>query len=152
MGGYETKIEKRYLSDGLLRIIAFLAILVNLDGKKAASDNYGSLGVIMLDEIEDGIHPFHSEKLIEYFKKVTRETKQQIVITSHSPVILNYIDENDILFMWRDQSGLINAKPLFETMAMKETLDILNPGEVWLNYPKAKVLEMLSMPQEEMHD
>ena len=148
----EIKVKKRYISDGLLRIIAFLAILVNQDRKKPALDDFATKGVMMLDEIEDGIHPFHSEKLVERFKKVTKETKQQIVITSHSPVILNFIDEDDIVLMWRDQDGEIRAKPLFETIAMKETLDILNPGEVWLNYPKDSIIEMLLSQQEDKYD
>ena len=101
----------------------------------------------MLDEIEDGINPHHTEKLLELFKKATNESKRQVVITSHSPVLLNFVDHSDIVFMWRNTDGIIQARPLFGTVLMKDTLDILNPGEVWLNYTKDAIIKMLSFAE-----
>jgi len=138
------KIKKRYISDGLLRIIAFAAILINHDGKKQINYDKSTKGIIMLDEIEDGINPHHSEKLIGRFKKAVEETKRQVIITSHSPVLLNSVDEDDILFMWRDSRGMIHAAPLFQSAEMKEMLDVLNPGEVWLNYSRDRIIDMLT--------
>ena len=153
----ETKIKKRYISDGLLRIIALSAILVAHESKKSSQqsptlENGYLRGLIMLDEIEDGISPDYSEKLIEYFRKMVVDMKRQVVVTSHSPVMLNFVDETDIQFMWRDNKGNINVKPLFMTDEMKGTLDILGPGEVWLNYPKETIIERISMVQEGAHD
>ena len=156
-GGTEVKTKKRYISDGLLRIIAFSAILVSQDNKKHvqlpfAQGFYSLKGFIMLDEIEDGINPIRAEKLMDCFKLLSKENRRQIVITSHSPVMLNYVDEGDILFMWRDRNGDIHARPLFHTYKMRETLEFLNPGEVWLNYPKESIVERLAATNREYYD
>ena len=43
--------------------------LINHDSKKQLNHNSSVKSIIMLDEIEDGINPHHSEKLIGHFKK-----------------------------------------------------------------------------------
>ena len=144
----ETKISKRHISDGLLRIIAFSAILVNKGNRKSSQiallpDNVSVKGFILLDEIEDGINPTLSEKLMKHFRGLANESKRQVIMTSHSPVMINFVDSSDIQFMWRDRSGMIHSQPLFRTEAMKEMLDFLGPGEVWLNYGKERIIESL---------
>jgi hypothetical protein len=62
--------------------------------------------------------------------------------------MINFIDEDNIQFLWRDKTGIIHAQPLFKTDKMRETLDILNPGEVWLNYSREEIIEKLSGSQE----
>jgi predicted ATPase len=154
--GKKIKIKKRYISDGLLRIIAFSSILTSWD-KEAIQENSiletnDSKGFIMLDEVEDGINPTLAEKLIGQFKYLSKELGHQVLITSHSPVMLNFVDESDILFMWRDSNGAIRAKPLFQATELKEALDFLGPGEVWLNYPKENIIEMLEKDMLEADD
>lgn len=151
------KVKKRYISDGLLRIIALAAIIINSDNRKTGqliplAEGTAQKGFILLDELEDGISTTHVELLLERIKAIASEMKRQIVITSHSPVMLNYIDASDILFMWRDSEGTIRAKPMFQTAAMRKTLEVLGPGEVWMNYSKDRILLKLLHPQEGTHD
>ncbi|MDR0330766.1 MAG: AAA family ATPase [Chitinispirillales bacterium] len=136
------KVKKRYISDGLLRIIAFSAILVNQDSKPV--ERGVTKGLILLDEIEDGIHPSLSESVVNKFKEAALKFRKQVIITSHSPVMVNFSDIHGIQFMWRDSKGKVYAKPLFQTKEMRETLDFLNPGEVWLNYTKDDIIKRLS--------
>jgi len=138
----KTKVNKHHISDGLLRVIALSTILASQgDGKRK---DHAPLGFITLDEIEDGINPDLSEKFMASFKRMAVETNRQVVITTHSPVMVNFVDESDIQFMWRDRSGTVHVKPLFQTKEMKETLDFLGPGEVWMNYGKESIVERLS--------
>lgn len=137
---YETAVKKRHISDGLLRIIAFSAILVSRPK-----------GLVLLDEIEDGINPAFAEKLLGCFKKAAEENKSQFVVTSHSPVMVNYADAEDIQYMWRDDLE-IHIRRLFETPEMKETLEFLNPGEVWLNYSKEEIIKKLTGGKEGRDD
>ena len=155
-GNGSVRVKKRYISDGLLRIIAFSAILVNQENRKSGQlslllEDRTPKGFILLDEIEDGINPGLSEKLIERFTKTANDFRRQVIITSHSPIMVNFVDERNIQFMWRDQDGMIFVKPLFQTQQMKKMLEFLNPGEVWLNYPKESIIEKLSTAQEEEH-
>jgi hypothetical protein len=52
--------------------------------------------------------------------------------------------------MWRSNYiGDINVKPLFDNEQMKEMLDFLNPGEIWLNYSKEAIIENLTTDDSE---
>lgn len=133
----QTKVKVRYVSDGLLRIIALLAIFVQ--GNETSRG-----GMILLDEIEDGINPYLVEKLVQLLKRVTRDQQRQVIVTTHSAVLVNQLESSDLFFLWRDERGSIHCKPLFSTGAMQETLEFLQPGEVWLNYSESEILEKLS--------
>lgn len=140
-----TRVKKHCVSDGLLRIIGLCTILL----QPHVAENMGFYiptggiphGLVLLDEIEDGINPELAQSLIEGFQKIAEQDRRQFIITSHSPVMVNYAAPENIIFMWRNSDGIVQAQPMFETDLMKKTLEFLNPGEAWLNYSKSEILE-----------
>ena len=76
----ETKMrtEAHHLNDGLLRLLAILAEL--------ASDH----GFVLFDEIENGVNP----ELVEFVIDKLVKAKQQVLVTTHSPMILNYLEDD----------------------------------------------------------
>lgn len=145
-----TSINKRYMSDGLLRILALSAILVGGERKKAPATSESSL--ILLDEIEDGINPALAEDLITRFKELAESSGYQVLITSHSPIMVNYADPSDVIYLWRDDTGYVQSRHLFGSEITQELLDFFNPGEVWLNYDKADLINMLNGQEVELDD
>lgn len=146
----ETSINKRYLSDGLLRILALSAILVGSERRGANAEGQNSL--ILLDEIEDGINPALAEELIADFKNLAHMSGYQVIVTSHSPVMVNYADYDDIVYLWRDDTGRVQSENLFHSEDMRKLLDIFNPGEVWLNYEKEDIVKMLREQKDESNE
>jgi len=140
-----TKIKAAHISDGLLRLIALIAASLpeNNHKQKNLLFDIPDSGFILLDEIEDGINPYLTEKVVDMLRKAVEVSGKQVIITTHSPVMLNRFQQNEIVFMWRDGEGNIHAKPMFATEDMKDTLDCFNPGEVWLNYGKDEILAMM---------
>ena len=152
-------IDSLHISDGLFRIIAYAAITMDTihksDGgnnvyaaepKKVYIDDVITLknGIILLDEVEDGINPYMTEKILLLLRNYAKEAKRQIILTTHSPVILNDFEPEEIVFMWKDKKGSVHAKKFFDTDEMKDTLEFLNPGEVWLNYSKDELIEKMN--------
>jgi predicted ATPase len=127
-------VNANYISDGLLRIIAIISL-------SALDESYTA---ILLDEIEDGINPGLAANLINYLIDMTKETKKQIFITTHSPIMLNYFDEDSVIFLWRHQSGSVYAHKMFESPELREHLKFMNPGEVWLNLEQYEIETLLS--------
>ena len=157
-------IESEHISDGLLRIIAFAAITMDTIHQSVHSDDLYvaepkekyisgdmsiSNGIILLDEIEDGINPYMTEKILLLLRNHAKKAEKQIIVTTHSPVILNDFDPKEIIFMWKEKDGSVHAKKLFDTEEMKELLEALNPGEVWLNLEKEEIIERLTSGKEE---
>lgn len=111
--------ESQQICDGLLRMIAFLA---QLEAKQ---------NVLCFDEIENGINPELISFLIEEFVNA----KQQIFVTTHSPLLLNYLDDNlarkSVHYFYKTQEGYTHCVPFFEIPSIKQKLGILGPGEVF---------------------
>jgi predicted ATPase len=155
-----------HMSDGLLRIIAFSAIMQKtktielaapetlsgwdvLSGKAVPAEEDLRNGIILLDEIENGINPYVTEKVVGLFRKVVVETNRQVIVTTHSPALLNDFEPEEVVFLWKDKSGSAHCKQMFSTEGMQEPLGFLNPGEIWENFGKDVILTKLNIPRED---
>ena len=69
-------------SDGTLRTLAILA----------AAHDLPAGGTLIIDEIETGLHPAHQGQLLRRLRNLTlRKPDRQIIVTTHSPVVLSEI-------------------------------------------------------------
>jgi hypothetical protein len=86
------RISARSISDGTLHFLGTLLAL-----RTAAPGS-----VILIEEIEAGLHPTRIHLLIEYLEAVTRERQIQVIATTHSPVVLQWLGDealrNTIVF------------------------------------------------------
>ena len=73
------------LSDGTLRFAALTAAFFQPDMP----------GIMTIEEIENGIHASRVQLLLELFRTQAEATKTQIFATTHSPVILDWLQEED---------------------------------------------------------
>jgi predicted ATPase len=165
--GKETiKIDSAHISDGLLRIIVFASIKmerlvlrhgksdggiqIKCDGKYSVKGwTACECGFILIDEIENGINPYITEKIIAILRDITQKQGRQVIVTTHSPVILNDISPEEIVFLWKDKNGSVHSRKFFDTEEMREALDFLNPGEIWENYGKDTILTKLGISPED---
>lgn len=98
------------LSDGTL--IA-LSIITYLFSKKYP--------IIAIEELENSLHPILLKKLIYLFRSEFSDT--QIIITTHSPVLLNFVQIDDVSIITRDEYG---AASIFRVKDKKEMVKKLN--------------------------
>ena len=73
------------LSDGTLRFAALTAAFFQPDMP----------GIMTIEEIENGIHASRVQLLLELFRTQAEATKIQIFATTHSPEILDWLQEED---------------------------------------------------------
>lgn len=126
-------ISSKEMSDGMLRLLAFVAI----------SEIKSSNATMLLDEIENGVNTNYAEQLLEILKEMYAEKRHQLILTTHSTVFMDYIDAEDIVFLYRDNNGYTKAARLFENEAMKAKLEYMYPGEILLNMSQKEVLDKL---------
>ncbi|MDR0718521.1 MAG: AAA family ATPase [Treponema sp.] len=155
-----TRINKDHISDGLLRIISFAAISLQKKiipapptGRDSAPTKNGftinagkleeSAGVIMVDEIENGINPYLTEGIHKLLSDITKKGGRQVVFTTHSPIVLDYIKPDNIIFLWKDHAGIVRCGKMFTKKRMKTLLEALNPGEVWVNLNTDEILDRM---------
>jgi predicted ATPase len=131
--------KSNHISDGVLRIIALLALM----------EDSNKEGVILLDEIEDGLNPHITSTIIKLLRSYVKNTKRQILLTTHSSVMLDDFKPEEIIYLYRDSIGFIRSQKAFtDIKKIKDMLEYMNPGEIWLNVSETE----LSRKDDTEHD
>jgi predicted ATPase len=113
------KTEARHVADGFLRMLAVFAQL-----SKEQS-------FLLLDEIENGVNP----ELIEFLVDELVGASPQVLITTHSPMVLNYLEDEiaieGVIYIYKGKNGATQAIRLFDIPSMREKLTVMGAGEVY---------------------
>ena len=72
-------------SDGTLRFLAFAAALLGPDPAQC----------YFVEELENGVHPNRAYLLLELMRSRTRPGGVQVIATTHSPALLDFLNEED---------------------------------------------------------
>lgn len=133
INGKEIHINSKHISDGTLRIIALAAItMISKDS-----------GFVLLDEIEDGIGTGISASIVSSIEKSAKENGRQIFITTHSSIMLDYFDQNSIIYIWKNTDGQVLNKRLTDSKIIAKLLNDMYPGELLYNLEDEKIVEYL---------
>ncbi|WP_159812955.1 AAA family ATPase [Actinomyces sp. zg328] len=84
----------RSMSDGLLRFLAIATalLLVPQSAQEEPDDGRTSAArVVAIEEIENGLHPSHAARLLELVEGAGAQAGISIIITTHSPALLDAI-------------------------------------------------------------
>ncbi|MFK7950509.1 MAG: AAA family ATPase [Saprospiraceae bacterium] len=125
------RIDAQHLSDGMMRLLAILTLALTESG----------YSTMMIEEIEDGINPNLAGEVIKTLTKVTQETNRQFILTTHNPLILDWVDVASIHFLYRDKKGFVKQKTFNELPTVLQNLDYMNPGEIWINFDKDELIQ-----------
>ncbi len=113
--------EARHINDGMLRLMAILAEL--------ETDNR----FLLFDEIENGINP----ELVEFVIDRLVNARQQVLVTTHSPMILNYLDDETaktgVIYLYKTAQGHTKSLPFFSIPSLAEKLTVMGPGEAFVD-------------------
>ncbi|AFY39855.1 SMC domain protein [[Leptolyngbya] sp. PCC 7376] len=89
------KIPGWLLSTGTLRLVSLLAVLRHPEPPP----------LIVIEEIENGLDPSTIHLIVDELSDVVREGKTQIIITTHSPYLLDLLDISHIVLVERNDDG-----------------------------------------------
>jgi predicted ATPase len=93
---------------------------------------YQNGGVILIDDIEEGLHPAAQRDLVNHLKTlVAQRDDLQIICTTHSPYIVNELEADQVYVLNTDDEGVAHAKKLSEHPDADEMLKVLSTGEFW---------------------
>lgn len=129
----------RQMNDGMLRVLAILAQTQtgNPDSGEdlwwKTAGKHQEYRCLLFDEIENGINPEIVEKLVRHLLNA----RQQIIVTTHSPMILNYLPDTaareGVVLVYRTDDGRSRAVRFFELPDPAKKLRLLGPGEVFVD-------------------
>lgn len=94
-GGVRREYEAALLSDGTLRVLAIAAAML--------SAPEGSL--VVIEEIDNGVHPSRARHLLERIQTVAERRKLRVLLSTHNPAMLDALPDKavpDVVFCYRD--------------------------------------------------
>lgn len=82
-------------SDGALMITAFLALAYSSTPE-----------ILLIEEPDKGLHPSLMQKVVDLLRKMSKGEvglkPRQIILTTHSPILLNYVEPEEVRIFQRD--------------------------------------------------
>ena len=108
-GEVHEKREAAILSDGTLRVLTIAAALLSVEE--------GSL--VVIEEIDNGVHPSRSEQLLASIQKLAEAKNLRVLVTTHNPALLDALPSKmvpNVVFCFRDpqtgQSRLVKMEEI----------------------------------------
>lgn len=119
---YASSIPADQVSTGTLVALAVLVAAAAPERPK----------LLMFDDIELGLHPKAQIELVEKLKAIlAQDPELQIVITTHSPFVLQGVEARDVWIVAPGPDGLSTARRLSDHPDAERALGVLTAGELW---------------------
>ena len=67
--------------------------------------------LVLIDEVEAGLHPWVQQLLMLQLQQLALRNDLQIIVTSHSPVVLDSVPSNGRIFLERGPDGRVTLYP-----------------------------------------
>jgi len=110
------------VSEGTLVVLAVLTLVYGSD----------QADLIMLDDVELGLHPQAQRDLIRQLRRVQEKNpKLQIIVSTHSPYVIDEFIPEGVWLFSTDSEGCAVSKRLSEHPDARRALEVLTTGEFW---------------------
>jgi hypothetical protein len=131
-GEHRIRSEARQVNDGMLRLMAILAEILT------------DTQFLLFDEIENGINP----ELVEFLLDTLVGAQQQILVTTHSPMILNYLEDDvarvGVQYIYKTPQGSTRSVPFFSIPSLARKLEVMGPGEAFADTELSRLPEEIA--------
>ena len=69
--------------------------------------------LILIDELEAGLHPWVQQLLMAQLQQLALRNDLQVIVTTHSPVVLDAVPRNGRIFLERHHTGEVTVRPAY---------------------------------------
>jgi predicted ATPase len=115
-------IAAHAVSEGTILLLGLLTILLGPTQPK----------VLLLDDIEHGLHPLAQKALLDALKQVMESfTDLQLIASAHSPLLLDRLRPDQIRLMTLNEDGYAVCGKLTDHPQFEKWKEEMAPGELW---------------------
>ena len=116
------RIPAHAISEGTMLTLGLLTVLMN--------PNQPNL--VLLDDIEQGLHPKAQRDLVTVFKEIIENNPNlQIIFSTHSPYIIDELTPSQVHVLSNSNLGFTSSKRLDEHPDVEWAKQTLTTGEFW---------------------
>ncbi|MBN1975322.1 MAG: AAA family ATPase [Sedimentisphaerales bacterium] len=121
-------------SDGILLGLAYISVLYIPEHEQPR--------LLLIEEPENGIHPRRLRDILEILHKLVMEQSHtQVVLTTHSPYVLDLFKPEEVTLCTKLDNGEIKTTRLSDSPAVKKQLDVFTLGEIWTSEGDEKIAD-----------
>jgi predicted ATPase len=116
------RLPAHAISEGTMLTIGLLTVLMT----------HRQPNLVLLDDIEQGLHPKAQRELMTVFKEILQmNSNLQIIFSAYSPYIIDELNTSQVHVLSNINSGFTRAKRLDEHPDVKWAQQTLTTGEFW---------------------
>jgi AAA domain, putative AbiEii toxin, Type IV TA system len=116
------RIPAHAISEGTMLTLGLLTVLMSPQKPN----------LILLDDIEQGLHPKAQRELVAVFKEIIQANSDlQIIFTTHSPYIIDELQPSQVHVLSNAGDGFTKTKRLDEHPDVEWAKQTLTTGEFW---------------------
>ena len=116
------RIPASAISEGTMLTLGLLTVLMNPQQPN----------LVLLDDIEQGLHPKAQRELMTVFKQIIQANPNlQIIFTTHSPYIIDELEPSQVHVLSNSKDGFTHVKRLDEHPDIEWAKQSLTTGEFW---------------------
>jgi energy-coupling factor transporter ATP-binding protein EcfA2 len=109
------------MSDGV--VLAAALVLISLSSGTRR---------LLIEEPENGLHPRQLKVIADTIRTIAQAQGTQVILTTHSPLLLNHFAADEVLLVTRDQAG-VHVQRMNEARGLDELASEMALGELWYN-------------------
>ena len=132
-------VDAKKLSDGTLKCIAILAAILSMPRG----------GILVVEEIDNGIHPGRVYALINTLERIGKERNIDIILTTHNPTLLNGYDKNKLLgvsVVYRE--GEKGTSKFVSLMDIEQSPELFSTGGIGDAMIDNSLIKMIKEPRQ----
>jgi predicted ATPase len=138
--GNRKPVPARQVSDGILLILAYLALLQLPIPPR----------VLLVEEPENGIHPGRLQDVLKILRELVGEqSRTQVVLTTHSPYVVDLFQPEEVTLCQKQPDGSVSVRRLSESRTVREQLDVFTLGEIWTAEDEAVLIQPVASAGEQ---
>jgi predicted ATPase len=126
-------IPAHLASEGTILVLGLLTVLMGP----------GRPDLILLDDLERGLHPKAQRELIGLLRTVLDQNPElQIVATTHSPYLVDNLRPEEVRLTNLNEQGTVSVASLIDHPDFEKWKDEMAPGEMWSLFGEKWVSEV----------
>jgi predicted ATPase len=123
-------------SDGAMLLLAYLVLV------------YGDApDILLIEEPENGLHPSRLKMVIDILRKISTGEigykPRQVILTTHSPLLLNFVKPEEVRIFDRDEEGATHVTPMNKVPDIDRLQKEYAPGELWYLFGEEDLIKGL---------
>ena len=126
------------VSDGVMLSLAYMALSHQPNPPK----------ILLIEEPENGVHHGSLEQIVKTLRSLAEEKNVQIIMTTHSPYLLDCVKPKDVRVFAKGDDGAVRAAKLSDHPDVEDMKKYFRAGEIWTEFDEADVVANGGTPSE----